>query len=489
MKRRSPFFCIAVLVAQLSPAIEAADLVTDEKNAAVDALFTKWNRAGSPGFVVGIFQDGEMLYGRGYGMANLEYDIPITTRSVFRTGSIGKQFTAMSIALLDEAGKLSLDDDIRKYLPEMPDLGTPVTIRHLVHQTSGMRDYLVLQGLASRVGDYYFTQEQALDLMSRQRGLNFQPGERYQYSNSNFTLLADIVTRASGMSLAEFARTNIFEPLGMNDSHVHDDRNRVVRNRASGYASLEDGGYRIDMTQLEIVGDGAVFTTLEDMAKWDQNYFENRLGKGSQDLLDTVLTPGRLNDGSEIEYAFGQFVDTYRGLRRIRHTGSYKGFRAANMMFPDQRVAIIILANTSDWNSYDMPENVADIYLAELLGGARPVRETRDWQGVSEQVATDFPLSDHALQEFAGRYYSEELDAFADLRMIDGEFRMVMERTVDPLTPVSEDRFHTTYINDDAYEPMDRYLRFERDADGKVAGFSMDAAPIIGIRFERRPRN
>lgn len=455
------------------------------KSVRVDQIFEPWNRDDSPGFAIGIFRDGVPLYTRGYGMASLEYDIPLTSKSVFRTGSIGKQFTAMCIAILAESGKLSLDDDIRKHLPEMYQYATPVTIRHLVHQTSGIRDYLVLQGLAGRVGDYFFTQQEALDLLSHQRNLNFAPGERYQYSNSNYILMADIVERVSGLSLREYARRNIFEPLGMNDTHVHDDRNRVVRNRATGYASRNQGGYRIDMTQLEVVGDGSVFTTVEDLAKWDQNYFENELGKGTQALRDMVLTRGRLNNGEEIEYAFGQMIDTYKGLRRIRHSGSYKGFRASNAMFPDLGLAIVILANNSAWDSYSLPEQVADIYLADHLSGDGAPRETPQWQGVREEHPASLQISESKLAEYEGRYYSPELNATATLEIETGAVMLQLERTIDMLYPIEEDKFRTTYTNDDAYEPMDRFLIFRRATDGRISGFSMDADPIHDIRFER----
>jgi len=217
----------------------------------VDELFKQWDKEDSPGAAVGIFKDGRIIYARGYGMANLEYNIPITPQSVFRVGSVSKQFTAMCIALLVEQGKMSLDDDIRKYLPEMPELDTPVTIRHMVHHTSGIRGYLKLQGLAGKSGGFFYTSQEVVDLLSRQKELNFNSGDKYSYSNSGYFLLAEIAGRASGLRTSEFAKKYIFDPLGMNSTHFHDDPKMIVKNRASGYLPKEGDGFKIHMTQLE----------------------------------------------------------------------------------------------------------------------------------------------------------------------------------------------------------------------------------------------
>jgi hypothetical protein len=198
-----------------------------------------------------------------------------------------------------------------------------------------------------------------------------------------------------------------------------------------------------------------------------------------------VLTRGRLNNGEEIEYAFGQMIDTYKGLRRIRHSGSYKGFRASNAMFPDLGLAIVILANNSAWDSYSLPEQVADIYLADHLTGDGAPRETPQWQGVREEHPASLQISELKLAEYEGRYYSPELNATATLEIETGAVMLQLERTIDMLYPIEEDKFRTTYTNDDAYEPMDRFLIFRRATDGRISGFSMDADPIRDIRFER----
>ena len=466
-------------------ASDAALSISAEQIRRVDEVFIDSDRMDSPGMAVGIIQDGRLIYARGYGSANLEHDIPITAQTVFRTGSIGKQFTAMCIAILAERGEISLDDDIRKYLPEMQEYDWPVTIRHLIHHTSGLRGYLVLQGLAGRVGDYFFTMQEGIDLLSRQKMLNFTPGEKYLYSNSGYFLLGEIVSRVSGMTLREFAKRNLFEPLGMNDTHIHDDRNRVVRNRATGYAPIGEGKYRIDTTQLEIVGDGSVFTTIEDFFKWDQNFYLNRLGNGTPDLIQMVLTPGKLNNGEKNKYAFGLYIDTYRGLRRVSHSGSYKGYIAEYTRFPDLKFSVVIFANTNAVDPDPLAVKVTEIFLGEHFTGEKPTPTALNWQGSREESVRTQDLSQSKLSEYLGDFFSEELDVTARLEIEKGELVMNLVRTSDILKAVQEDQFITTYSNDDAYELMTRYIEFVRSDGGKVSGFVMQADPIRNLGFEK----
>ncbi len=483
-RRLAVILAASFLTFAMASSVESAAYPRTEQTGRVDALFAEWDRPDSPGAALGIVKDGRLIYARGYGMANLEYDIPITPQNVFRTGSVGKMFTAMCIALLAEAGDLSLDDDIRKYLPEMPEYEPPVTIRHLVHHTGGLRGYLVLQGLAGRVNDYYFTTEEGIALLARQKGVNFQPGEKYQYSNSGYFLLGEIVARVSGMPLSAFMQKEIFDRLGMKHTHLHDDRNRIVRNRATGYAP-HDGGYRIAITQLEIVGDGSVFTTVEDFLLWDRNFYDNKLGRGSPELIKTVLTPALTNDGTNTEYAFGLGIDTYRGLRRVSHGGSYMGYRADYTQFPDQRFSVITHANLSTFGPSALAEKVADIYLADHFTAPAPSEEPR---GRRERKPRAIRLDPSTRAQYAGNYYSEELDVMARIRIEGRNLTMALFRTHDRLTPVAEDRFLATYDNDDADEVGERTLEFQRDG-AAVTGFLMQADPIRDIGFRKIPND
>ena len=242
--------CMLCVVFLQSPSVARQAYPHTKQTEQVDRLFATWDKSGSPGAAIGIIKDGRIIYARGYGMANLEYDIPNTPQTVFRIGSTSKHFTAMGIALLIEQGKISLDDDIRLYLPELPAYQWPIEIRHMLHHTSGLRNYEVLMILAGRDGETYkvpfYTDEEAVQMIARQKALNFKPGERYSYSNSNYFLLAEIIGRASGMKTSEFARKFLFEPLGMSDTHFHDDVSVIVKNRASGYT-----GGRSQSSELE----------------------------------------------------------------------------------------------------------------------------------------------------------------------------------------------------------------------------------------------
>ncbi len=402
--------------------------------AAVDAVFAEYDSTRSPGCALGVMEGGVMAYARGYGMANLEYAVAITPRSVFRIGSTSKQFTAMAIALLAEEGKLSLDDDVRKYQPELQPHDPPVTVRHLVHHTSGLRDYLTLADLAGFGNDYSI--EQALDLLARQKALNFPAGTRHLYSNSGYFLMSQIVERAAGESLAAWAAKHVFAPLGMKHSHFQDDTNRIVENRADGYAPSGDG-FAISMTTLDIVGDGGVFTTVEDLLRWDRNFYDNRLGSGGPALIERVLTPGTLADGEVLDYAFGLVVGEHRGLKTVRHGGAFVGFRAQMIRFPEQRLSVAVLCNLATTQPSRLAVEVAELYLADEME-PEPTAAAEGGEGPASLA--EVPADD--LARVSGSYWMEEARAVRTLRVEDG--KLLYDRggsRTSELAPLGGDRF------------------------------------------------
>lgn len=331
---------------------------------AVDALFETWDREDSPGCAVGVYHNGEVVHAKGYGMASLELGVPISPDSVFHVASVSKQFCAISVALLAEEGKLSLDDDIRTHVPEMPDLGHTITVRQLIHHMNGLRDQYGLFRLAGwRDGDAQEFDD-VLDFAFRHRRLNFEPGSQFAYCNTSYTLLALIVDRASGKSLREYAHEHIFEPLGMNSSAFIDSRTEVVKNRANAYAPEEDG-FKTMNSNVDAVGAICLFTTVADQLRWLKNLTDRKV---AGNVLDAAMTSGVLNDGEKTGYGYGMVIENYREMTTVSHGGVDSGYRAHLLYFPGADFGVVVLANLSNIKPAKMALEIADLYLEDKLG-------------------------------------------------------------------------------------------------------------------------
>jgi CubicO group peptidase (beta-lactamase class C family) len=419
----------AALVAPCPAGGQPAPPLGEDPKTRVDVLFAAYDRSDSPGCALGVFRDGRLVYARGYGMANLELGVANSPGTAFDIGSTAKQFAALSILLLQRDGKLSVDDDIRKYVPEISDYGSRITIRHLLTHTSGLRDYLELMDLEGIREEDLTTDRDALEVISRQKALNFPPGSEYLYSNSGFFLLSVIVRRASGKSLREFARERIFEPLGMTHTQYNDDHGRWIPNRATGYAPREGGGFSIAMSDFEQTGDGGILTTVEDLLRWDQNFYEPVVGDRS--ILAQMQTPGRLNDGKALEYAFGLRVGRERGLNVVNHGGAWVGYRAQLERFPDQRFSVACLCNLSTSNPSRLARKVAELYLGDLL--TKPE--------VRPAVSKAWAPSASDLSRYAGPYRDSKLGTFAVLTAAGGRLSLRAQGEQVPLAPVEPNRF------------------------------------------------
>ncbi len=362
-----------VAVGALSTEVEllAAQAAQMPDASEIDAIFAEYDEPGSVGCALGVSLDGELVYKNGYGFANLDWDIPITSTTVFYTGSISKQFTAAAIALLSDEGKLDLDDDIRQYLPERPVRDPAITVRQLVHHMSGIPNiWRVMRQNGHPTWDR-FTREQALELLA-QAELDFPPGDRYSYSNGGYFSLAIIVERASGKSLREYAAEQIFGPLGMMDTHFQDDPVHIVQSRAMSYQTRQDGGQGVEGKYFQsyegnfaLPGPGGLYTTVEDMREWECNFLNNQLG--GPDFMEVMHTNGILNSGEVLNYAFGLQVGERGGLRTVGHGGSYMGFRADYVRFPEQRFAAWVFCNMGSINPGPLGLAVADLFLAEQM--------------------------------------------------------------------------------------------------------------------------
>jgi CubicO group peptidase (beta-lactamase class C family) len=343
--------------------------------AAVDGVFAEFNTRGSVGCALGVARNGELLYKKGYGYANLDWDIPITPTTVFYVGSVSKQFTAAAIALLSQQGKLDLDADVREYVPEMPLRSPIVTARHLIHHTSGVRDMYRVMSENGLTTWNRFSREEALALLAEQ-DLDFLPGARYQYSNGGYFLLSIIVERVSGKPLKDFANEEIFQPLGMNDTHFHDDPVHIVKRRAMSYMPLDSGGYyQSYQSNFALPGAGGLYSTVEDLLKWDQNFLRHTVG--GAELQTTIHTFGRLNSGEELDYAFAIGRSRHRGLPVLGHTGSFMGFKAYYARFPDQRFSVWVLCNMGEIVPEQLGLEVAALYLSNEMTPTRPERPAR----------------------------------------------------------------------------------------------------------------
>lgn len=337
----------------------------DINAAAVAALFEDWQRDDAPGGVLGIIAHGVLVYSAAFGMADLERPTPLSIDSVFDIASVSKQFTAFCIALLAHENKLSLDDHIHGYFPTLPDYGHPVTIRQLLYHTSGVPDYLELIELAGLPLENDYFPAQIFRLLQAHPMRNNAPGERFLYSNTGYFLMAELVRQVTGQSLGQFASERIFQPLGMAQTHFGDDFARLIPQRAIAFAPTANG-FSIAQSLMTLVGDGKLFTTLADLARWDANFYDNRLGGGAA-LIAQMTTPGRLNDGTAIEYALGLQLHRYRGLGGVRHAGAWLGYKAEFMRFPEVNLTVVCLANRADAYPAERCRRVLDLLLAERL--------------------------------------------------------------------------------------------------------------------------
>ncbi len=415
----------------------------------VDELFCEWDKPGSPGAAVGVIHKGEFIYRQGYGEANLDHGVPVTPGTVFSIASVSKQFTAACIAIMYEKGLIDLDDDIREYFPEMPEYEEPVLVRHLPHHTSGIRDKFQMLNFAEIPLANVITLDDIVEVVSSQSELNFTPGERHMYSNSGYALMAVLVERVTGKTLREFAHENIFEPLGMDNTHFHDNRNEIVKNRAISYQKRDEEfsvGYR---GNYQIVGAAGLNTTIEDMLKWDRNLYENSL-EHSPNLNRIMHRRGILNDGDTTDYAFGLRIGDHRGVRTVGHGGSLMGFRTSYLRIPEQEFSVIVFSNLGSFSPGSLASDIADLYLEEFF--------------------------EEKMEKYKGTYVNRDLDVSCEIKMEEG--KLVMDRQVSP-------RGEMTHTGAGEFSMGSWSIEFYHDENGEVAGFKVDRSRALNVKYEK----
>lgn len=535
-------------IAVLIFAISAQPLFARDDNSArkVDQIFAAFNRRGSPGCSLGIIRDGRFVYRKAYGEASLELGVPLSPESVFYVGSISKQFTAASVVLAAEQGHLSLDDDVRKYIPEFPDYGHTITLRQMLNQTSGFRDFFDLLYFSGRDAADFNSPGEILKLIVHQRGLNNVPGAEWVYSNSNYFLLGMVLQRATGKTLADFAAENIFRPLGMTHTRFYDDASVVVPGRVAAYDSGTTGNFLVDWsTTYAVVGGGGLMTTVDDLLKWEDNFYSNRLGKGT--LLKELEAPGNLNDGHRTTYGMGLILGNYRGLTIVEHNGALFGYRADLLRFPNQKFTVVTLCNVSNAEPEIRSREVADIFLknafpsnsnpaAPQAGFPAPTTFAGDYLDPRTHSIYTFAAKGGALQAWGSALRRKSANQFYDLfgdvitfAVSDGRMRATLdmngvlyfagsrmkERHLDESalrgfvgdyrSPELESEIHISLqegkldlkirnnppvallpVADDEFVWEDSFaIVFQRDAAGRVSGLSAFSSSARGIAFNR----
>jgi CubicO group peptidase (beta-lactamase class C family) len=415
----------------------------------IDRIFSAYSKPGSPGCAVGVIQDGNFVFRKAYGLASLELGVPLSPQSVFYMGSVAKQFTAASVVLAAEQGLLSLDDDVRKYIPELPDYDQPVTLRQMLHQISGFRDFFDLIYFSGRNAADFNDPDEILKLVARQTGLNNIPGDEYIYSNTNYFLLGIVVERATKNTLSEFAARNIFEPLGMTNTRFYDDATVVVPGRVAAYDTGRNGNFFVDWsTRYHVVGGGGLMSTIDDLLLWDRNFYANHLGKGT--LVKELETRGVLNTGKPINYALGLFRATYRGLPVVGHDGALFGYRTQILRFPKQKFSVLCLCNVSSANPGNLTRQIADAYLAD---------EMQHRAGASDSSGGKYSPD---ASTFAGKYLDPRSHQIFSFTASDGNLQAwgsILKRR-------SSNQFYDLLGNLITFEGVDAIMKATLDVEG-----------------------
>jgi len=442
----------------------------------VDQTMAPWTGADRPGGVVAVTRNGAIVFARGYGMANVEDGLANTPATVYHVASVSKQFTAFAIAMLADQGRLALDDDVRRYLPEVPDFGRTITLRHLLTHTSGLRDQWELWGMSGGLFGDVIRQQDLLRLVQRQRELNFDPGAEYLYCNTGFMLLSEVVARVTGQPFREWMRANVFVPLGMSATQIYDDDERLVPGRAYSFQNGADG-LRKSVLSYANMGATSLFTTATDLARWLRNWHTAEVG-GSR-VLALLQVRGVLNRGDTLPYGLGIGIDTWRGQRRLFHGGADAGYRTYLTYFPALDAGVIVLANSGGFNSGGVAAEVAEAFFEHDLAPATPAAAA----AAAPPPAAREPWRPGAanLAAFAGRYLSEELETIYAMVVVDGRLVARHRRHGDiPLTPAEPDAF-------DAGQWFFGRVRFERDPAGNVAAFRVSSGRAQNVLFRRMP--
>ncbi len=446
--------------------------VPDEisKSDKVDKILSLWDTADKPGVAVAVVKDGEVVFQKGYGIGNLEYDIPITENSIFNIASVSKQFTVFSILLLEKEGKLSFDDDIRKYIPEIPDFGKTITLRHLASHTSGLRSHINLLYIAGLQTEDVLSTEHVIKLVSRQKELNFNPGEDFLYCNTGFVLLAEVVARVSGQSFAQFTKSSIFDPLNMSSSLFYDDHEKIVKNRTYSYYEYIDQYKKYAMNYAS-VGASNLFTSAMDLSQWALNFSDFKVG--DKDIVKKMNVLAVLNSGETSHFAYGQMINKYMGLKEIYHIGSLGGYRSYFSRFPDQNLSIIVLSNNSSFLPRTTSYRIADIYLKDDF-----IIETNSVPLLEDKSKEEIIVNQNTMDSYVGKYEVEPGFIISITNYGDVFSWQATRQTKDKLKAISERDFFV--------KGHDVKIEFMLDKNGYAGSLELNqnGQKFVGLRLQ-----
>lgn len=455
----SPPSLAALLILMMSSPIDADTRLDPAMAPRIDAIFADYVKPGSPGCALALYARGRVLYQKGYGLASIEHGVAIDPlRTVFDIGSTSKQFTAASILLLAQDGKLALEDSVRAHVPELPAYFDQVTLDHLLHHTGGVRDYITLLLLGGINIEDHATEADALRAIARQRTLDFVPGSEHSYSNSGYFLLSLVVKEASGKTLREYAEERIFAPLGMSNTQFLDDHTRVIPHRATSYEQGPEGSWVLSVSAWEQVGDGQVQTTLADLARWDANFHEPKVGGAA--LIESLQQVGTLNDGQSLSYARGLIVDDYRGLRAVSHGGSWTGFRSELLRFPEAGLTVAALCNVGSSEPWVLARAVADEVLQDRLQAQTSAATVPAQAVAASGESAEAPAFEAA--DYTGVYFAAEQSLVRRIELRDGKLWYARSGGQDSeLAYQGDARFAMVDV------PAPVTLQFDQDADGQ----------------------
>ena len=453
-----------LLFSMLGPAYGQTGL-----NQKIDAIYADYER--QPGAMVGIWKDGVVLFAKAYGQANLEHQVPFSTTTTSDIGSVAKQFTCYAILLLEQEGELALDDDIRSYLSFVPDFETPITIRHLMTHTSGLREiYSTEQVRGRRSGDAMF-QEDVIQLVERQQELNFTPGSRFMYCNTAYALLAEIVEEVSGLPFEQWMFGHVFEPLGMQRTFIMDRQGEVFPQMAASYSLQVDSIYTKVYDNNTLRGQGGIYSCLDDMMKW-MEYLADEMGQASV-VMEKMTEPTLLSNGDTLDYAKGLYVNDFRGLQRIFHSGSSAGYQSGLVYYPEYDLGIFVNVNAPNVPLYETLDLITEFFLGEEMD---PVPDYSSDASASEPSYTAGATD----TEWTGRYYSAELETAYDLFLKDEK---LMGRHFRHGTFVLERTGENTFQSDRSFFPE---IRFERNRQQKITGLRLSMGRAVQMYFEKQ---